>query len=133
MEYNLLTPIPTDQARELSAHATRLQNDQLQRISAHLLTIASMPREVAPLDGHLLGTLAMIALRSADSALSSTVRELLVLIHTPSASFQHLLDSHGGYRPTFETWHTDLLYLADEYDAAQKARGDDRRAHRSFP
>ena len=45
-------------------------------------------------------------------------------------SFDALLDAGGNYRPTIDVRNTAGLMLADAYDAAQEARGDQRRAFR---
>lgn len=49
-------------------------------------------------------------------------------------SFDAMLNASGGYRPSIEVasvdgWE-DRVILADAYDEAMEARGDDRRAYR---
>jgi len=50
--------------------------------------------------------------------------------HSGFRSFQELLEAKGSYRPTLYTWILDLAYLADCYDSAMAAQGDDRRTYR---
>ncbi|MDH5579871.1 MAG: hypothetical protein OEZ09_15590 [Betaproteobacteria bacterium] len=45
-------------------------------------------------------------------------------------TFAELLDAAGGYRPTLNVKDPLEAELADHYDLAQYARGDERRAHR---
>tara|TARA_R100000458_G_C8145109_1_gene154798 strand:+ start:193 stop:681 length:489 start_codon:yes stop_codon:yes gene_type:complete len=45
-------------------------------------------------------------------------------------SFNGLLNALGDYRPTIDVSVPEKEYLADEYDAAQAERGDERRAFR---
>ena len=45
-------------------------------------------------------------------------------------SFNGLLNALGDYRPTIDVSVPEKKYLADEYDAAQAERGDERRAFR---
>ncbi|MDA8122272.1 MAG: hypothetical protein M0Z38_06875 [Deltaproteobacteria bacterium] len=45
-------------------------------------------------------------------------------------SFDALLDTEGSYRPTIDVRNSAGLMLANAYDAAQEARGDQRRAFR---
>jgi len=45
-------------------------------------------------------------------------------------NFNGLLNALGDYRPTIDVSVPEKEYLADEYDAAQVARGDERRAFR---
>ena len=48
------------------------------------------------------------------------------------SSFNELLNAGGNYRPTIHVEHSpDHLALAVFYDAAQKARGDERRTYRA--
>jgi hypothetical protein len=50
--------------------------------------------------------------------------------HTAFKSFDALVNSFPGYRPTLDVSNAALLMLADAYDAFQQARGDERRAER---
>ena len=45
-------------------------------------------------------------------------------------SFDALLDAGGNYRPAIDDRNTAGLMLANAYDAAQEARGDQCRAFR---
>lgn len=49
---------------------------------------------------------------------------------TAFANFDELLTARGNYRPSIKVDTDDRLELADAYDAAMAARGDDRRAYR---
>lgn len=49
--------------------------------------------------------------------------------HTAFKSFKALLCAPGGYRPTLEVRNADRWILANEYDKAQAARHDNRRAN----
>lgn len=50
---------------------------------------------------------------------------------TAFASFGAMLNADGGYRPSIHPWRSlKHALLADAYDDAQEARGDDRRAFR---
>jgi len=48
--------------------------------------------------------------------------------HTGFKSFEALLCAPGGYSPTLEVRNADRWILANEYDKAQAARHDNRRA-----
>lgn len=50
--------------------------------------------------------------------------------HTGFRNFRELIDAKGGYVPTIPTTETWGKTLADAYDIAMFARGDDRRAYR---
>lgn len=52
--------------------------------------------------------------------------------YTAFDSFEALLTAPGGYRPGFDVRKEPLRILANEYDQAQAARGDVRRASRMF-
>lgn len=52
--------------------------------------------------------------------------------YTAFDSFDALLTAPGGYRPGFDVRKEPLRILANEYDQAQAARGDARRASRMF-
>lgn len=71
----------------------------------------------------------MQATRTTDAArLDSLTRK-----HSAFASFDEMLNALGGYRPSMHThdWRNDeLKELAEAYDKAQAARGDDRRVFR---
>lgn len=49
--------------------------------------------------------------------------------HTAFKSFDALLNAPGGYFPTLEVRNADRWILANEYDKAQAARHDTRRAN----
>ena len=67
----------------------------------------------------------------------------IVAKHSAFADFNDLLNARGNYRPTIslhgvrspvkdrEMWNKELRFLADQYDAAQSARDDDRRTYRA--
>lgn len=48
--------------------------------------------------------------------------------NTAFGNFEALLDAKGSYRPTLRRNVPAMRVLANLYDAAQQARGDDRRA-----
>lgn len=54
------------------------------------------------------------------------------LTHSLTAfnSFEDLLEAKGNYRPSMDMRYAAAVELADLYDAAQEARGDNRRAYR---
>lgn len=54
----------------------------------------------------------------------------LTIKHTAFPNFRDMVESHPGYRPTICCDRPQLTALADAYDRAQQARGDDRRAYR---
>lgn len=54
----------------------------------------------------------------------------LTRTHSGFEGFQALLDAKGGFRPSIDLRQPGLRWLADAYDAAQEARGDERRAFR---
>lgn len=61
---------------------------------------------------------------------SWTELDEITVRHSAFDSFSSLLGAQGGYRPSINIAHPDLLKLADAYDAAQERRGDPRRAYR---
>ncbi len=54
----------------------------------------------------------------------------LTKANTGFSSFDEMLNAKGSYRPSMEVSQPEMKELADLYDAAQEARGDDRRAFR---
>lgn len=54
----------------------------------------------------------------------------LTRTHTAFQSFDKLLNAPGGYFPSLNVGKPAIKLLADEYDKAQAARGDGRRAFR---
>lgn len=50
--------------------------------------------------------------------------------HTAFTSLLDMMDAKGSYRPSMDVREPEIKELADIYDAAQEARGDDRRAFR---
>lgn len=50
----------------------------------------------------------------------------LVRKHTGFTSFADLLDARGGYFPSLDVSSPERLAIADAYDRAQEARGDER-------
>lgn len=70
---------------------------------------------------------AFVILKRADQW---TRADELTRMETSFDDFDALLDAGGGYRPSLDTTHPRRAELADLYDEAQKARRDNRRAHR---
>jgi hypothetical protein len=56
--------------------------------------------------------------------------EALTTKWTAFGSFEKLLKADGGYRPSLTRKNQEVRELADAYDKAQEARGDQRRAYR---
>lgn len=53
--------------------------------------------------------------------------------YTAFESFDDMVNAEGGYRPTLRSESIpELKILADYYDKAQEAKGDNRRAYRSI-
>jgi hypothetical protein len=77
------------------------------------------------------------ALRTFESALNiltSAARtearaDLITRKNTAFKSFADLINAEGGYRPSLSRAEPVLRELGALYDAAQTARGDDRRAY----
>ena len=63
---------------------------------------------------------------------TNLTNDQLTKMHTAAQSFTELLDlgKERGYRPTLLGKKGTEKDLADRYDAAQAARGDERRAYR---
>ena len=62
----------------------------------------------------------------------------LVALHSGFNTLKEMVEAHPSYRPTLATTRgrnmiecAELTAIADAYDAAQVARGDQRRAHRN--
>lgn len=78
-----------------------------------------------------------IALKSFDSALSIMAAaasltkraNTLTWNYSSFATFDQLLNAKGDYSPSFSRSIPDMLELGILYDAAQQARGDNRRAY----
>lgn len=78
---------------------------------------------------------------SGHTPLSSVLREFRAFIlpyrldaitteNSAFKSFDSLLNAAGNYRPSIDLRVKNMLLLADEYDKAQYARNDTRRAYR---
>lgn len=77
------------------------------------------------------------AIRTFDSALSVMTQaeqlakqaNLLTWQNTAFSTFEQLINAKGNYRPSLTRAEQDTRMLGALYDAAQIARGDDRRAY----
>ena len=54
----------------------------------------------------------------------------LIAHNTGFSSLDDMLNARGGYRPSCDVSRLEMELIADAYDAAQTARGDERRAFR---
>lgn len=64
--------------------------------------------------------------------ISATVDlDALTRKHSAFENFEALLNTHPSYRPTIFVDNAERIALADAYDAAMLARGDERRAYRA--
>ena len=54
----------------------------------------------------------------------------LIAHNTGFSSLDDMLTARGGYRPSCDVSRLEMELIADAYDAAQTARGDERRAFR---
>ena len=54
----------------------------------------------------------------------------LIAHNTGFKSMDDMLNARGGYRPSCDVSQLEMELIADAYDAAQAARGDERRAFR---
>ena len=54
----------------------------------------------------------------------------LIARRTGFSSLDDMLNARGGYRPSCDVSRLEMELIADAYDAAQAARGDERRAFR---
>lgn len=58
------------------------------------------------------------------------VIDALVRDNTGFSSLDDMLNAAGHYRPSCDVSRANMRAIADAYDAAQAARGDERRAYR---
>ena len=54
----------------------------------------------------------------------------LIAHNSGFSSLDDMLNARGGYRPSCDVSRLEMELIADAYDAAQTARGDERRAFR---
>ena len=54
----------------------------------------------------------------------------LIAHNSGFSSLDDMLNARGGYRPSCDVSRLEMELIADAYDAAQAARGDERRAFR---
>ena len=54
----------------------------------------------------------------------------LIAHNTGFSTLDDMLNARGGYRPSCDVSRLEMELIADAYDAAQTARGDERRAFR---
>ena len=54
----------------------------------------------------------------------------LIAHNSGFSSLDDMLNARGGYRPSCDVSRFEMELIADAYDAAQAARGDERRAFR---
>jgi len=56
--------------------------------------------------------------------------DYLIAHNSGFSSLDDMLNARGGYRPSCDVSRLEMELIADAYDAAQSARGDERRAFR---
>jgi len=79
----------------------------------------------------VLGRMVIAGIKPED--IDSALNQLDAVVRSIACgfgTFTELLDAKGNYRPTLSMGHLHADILADCYDAAQEARGDERRAYR---
>lgn len=102
--------------RALRACASELRDSDLDRISGTITQAAWDPSGEGLIETTHLTDLIVLVLGLGDEQLLAVARDLLTQLCTSQKSFDALLaQALHGYRPSFETQHSEQRFLWDEY------------------
>ena len=115
----------------LNNKAQETKDAQLMWLTNSLLGIVGHPSPFHTFDSSLFGLLAMKAVLANDDDLTRITAEIIAYAHFRKGLDSLLTDPEGDSF-SLDTSQPELLFLAEIYDAHQKARNDERRAYRSY-